>query len=56
MAAKKKSGGNTVAVVRALAEPIAKDLGLSVWDVRFLKEGGLWYLRVFIDNTEGIGI
>ena len=56
MAAKKKSGGNTVAVVRALAEPIAKDLGLSVWDVRFLKEGGLWYLRVFIDKPEGIGI
>ena len=56
MTAKKKSGGNTVAIVRALAEPIAKDLGLSIWDVRFLKEGGLWYLRIFIDKPEGIGI
>lgn len=56
MAAKKKSGGNTVAVVRALAEPIAKELGLSLWDVRFVKEGGLWYLRIFIDKPEGIGI
>lgn len=56
MAAKKKSGGNTVTVVRALAEPIAKELGLSLWDVRFVKEGGLWYLRIFIDKPEGIGI
>lgn len=56
MAAKKRSGGNTVAVVRSLAEPIAASLGLTLWDVRFLKEGGQWYLRIFIDKPEGIGI
>ena len=32
-------GGNTVAVVRELANPIAEELGLEIWDVRFLKEG-----------------
>lgn len=55
MAAKKK-GGNTVALVRQLAEPIARDLGLMVWDVRFVKEGADWFLRIFIDKPEGIGI
>ena len=27
--------------------------GTDVWDVRFLKEGGQWYLRIFIDKPEG---
>ena len=56
MAEKKKAGGNTALVVRKLAEPIAKELGLTVWDVRFVKEGGYWYLRIFIDKEEGVGI
>ena len=56
MAEKRKSGGNTVSAVRKLAEPIAKELGLTIWDVRFLKEGGYWYLRIFIDKEEGVGI
>lgn len=55
MAAKKK-GGNTVAIVGELAEPIAKQLGLTVWDVRFVKEGADWFLRIFIDKPEGIAI
>ena len=43
-------------LVRALAEPIAARLGYSLWDVRFVKEGAEWYLRIFIDKPEGIGI
>lgn len=49
-------GGNTVAAVRAIAEPIAKQLGLSIWDIRFLKEGTTWYLRIFIDKDGGVSI
>ena len=30
--------------------------GVGIWDVRFLKEGASWYLRVFIDKPEGISI
>lgn len=30
--------------------------GVGLWDVRFLKEGASWYLRVFIDKPEGISI
>ena len=49
MAEKKK---NTVEVVWELAEPIAKKLGLILWDVRFLKEGADWYLRLIIDKAD----
>ena len=49
-------GGNTVQAVSALAQPIAEQLGLSVWDVRFEKEGAGWYLRIFIDKDGGVSI
>lgn len=54
--AKKKQGGNTIEIVRNIAEPIASSLGLDLWDVRFIKEGTQWYLRIFIDKEEGISI
>ena len=54
--AKKKQGGNTVEIVRSIAEPIADSLGLDLWDVRFIKEGTQWYLRIFIDKEEGVSI
>lgn len=43
---------NTVAVVWELAEPIAENLGLVLWDVRFQKEGVNHYLRIFIDRND----
>ena len=54
--AKKKQGKNTVEIVRDIAKPIADSLGLDLWDVRFIKEGTQWYLRIFIDKEEGISI
>lgn len=51
----KKSGG-TVDKVFELAKPLANELGLDLWDVRFEKEGSNWYLRVFIDKEGGIFI
>ncbi len=52
--AKKRTGGagNTADIVRRLAEPIAEQAGVFIWDVRFVKEGADWYLRVFIDRQE----
>lgn len=47
---------NVVSIVRSIAEPVAKDLGLRLWDVRFVKEGASWYLRVFIDKDGGVDI
>ena len=49
-------GRNTVTVVEELARPIAEDLGLRIWDVRYLKEGSQWFLRIFIDKDGGVDI
>ncbi len=47
---------NTVARVEELAAPIAEEFGLALWDVRFIKEGTDWYLRIFIDKDGGVSI
>ena len=52
----KGKGGNTVAAVWALAEPLAQQLGLTLWDIRFVKEGASWYLRVFVEKEGGISV
>ena len=56
MAKGNKPIGNTAAVCREIAQPLADQLGLSIWDVRFVKEGADWYLRVIIDKPEGVDI
>ncbi len=53
MAANKKS---TVEKVEQIVSPIAKDLGLDIWDIRYLKEGASWFLRIFIDKDGGVDI
>lgn len=42
--------------VYALIKETVESQGVELWDVRFLKEGASWYLRVFIDKEEGITI
>ncbi len=57
MAEKKHAGGAGIAAVcRELALPHAESLGLSLWDVRFVKEGADWFLRYTIDKPEGVSI
>lgn len=48
--------GNTVERVWKVVEPIVNSLGLELWDVRFLKEGADWFLRIYIDKPEGVNI
>lgn len=48
--------GNTVSKVLEIITPFAEELGLDIWDVRFLKEGTDWYLRIFIDKEGGVSI
>lgn len=52
----KGKGGSTVSLVWELAEPIAHELGLELWDIRFEKEGADWFLRIFIDREGGVSI
>lgn len=48
--------GNTVSRVAEIVTPYAKELGLEIWDIRFVKEGTDWYLRIFIDKEGGVSI
>ena len=50
------AGSKTTQIVTEIVRPVIEDLGLRLWDVRFLKEGASWYLRVFIDSDNGIDI
>ena len=56
MAEEKKKRGSTTDIVRELAQPLAAELGLTLWDVTFTKEGAEWYLRIFIDKDGGIDL
>lgn len=42
--------------VRTIAEPIAVSLGLTLWDVRFDREGHDYFLRIYIDKAEHVSI
>ena len=53
-------GGNGMAnaaeKVYDLIKSTVESQGVELWDVRFVKEGASWYLRVFIDKPDGITI
>ena len=53
---KRRDGRGTVEICREIAQPEAERLGLSLWDVRFVKEGATWYLRYIIDKDGGVDI
>ena len=39
-----------------IAEPIAKENGCFIYDVEFVKEGGLYFLRIYVDRDGGIDL
>ncbi len=45
-----------IKVVWDMAKPITDDLGLTLWDVRFEKEGAGYFLRIVIDKEGGADI
>jgi ribosome maturation factor RimP len=45
-----KRTGNIAGLVYSVAEPIAKELGLTIWDIVYEKEGSQWFLRVYIER------
>ena len=42
--------------VRAFSEPVVQAHGCSLWDVEYVREGGAWYLRLYIDKEGGVDI
>ena len=43
-------------IVAKLAEPVVKQFGCELWDVEYVREGGEWYLRLYIDKVGGVDI
>lgn len=41
-------------VVAEMTLPVLAQAGLELVDVEFVKEGGHWYLRIFIDKPGGV--
>lgn len=42
--------------VRAFSQPVVEGLGCTLWDVEYVREGGDWFLRLYIDKEDGVGI
>ena len=42
--------------VRAFAQPVVEAHGCSLWDIEYVREGGEWFLRLYIDKTGGVNI
>ena len=42
--------------VRLLAEPVVADRGCELWDVEYVREGGGWFLRIYLDKEGGVDI
>ncbi len=43
-------------IVAGLAQPLAAELGLELWDVEYVREAGQWFLRVYVDKDGGVSI
>jgi len=41
-------------VTEELVQPILAELGLELFDIKYVKEGPDWFLRVFIDKETGV--
>ena len=38
------------------SEPVVQEHGCSLWDVEYIREGGEWFLRLYIDKEGGVNI
>lgn len=45
-----------IEMVEKMALPVVQQAGLELVEIEFVKEGGCWYLRIFIDKPGGVGL
>ena len=50
------SKSSIIEAVWKMAEPVAESQGVTIWDVRYEKEGADWFLRILIDREGGADI
>ncbi|GGH82095.1 ribosome maturation factor RimP [Pullulanibacillus pueri] len=48
--------GKIVETAKEIIEPILQELDLELFDLKYVKEGKTWFLRVFIDSPSGIDL
>ena len=39
-----------------LALPVVEEAGCELWDVEYVREAGIWFLRIYIDKEGGVDI
>lgn len=49
-------GKSVATVVQEIAAPIAEELNLILWDIRWLKEGSDWHLHIYLDKEGGVSL
>ncbi|MFA9380476.1 MAG: ribosome maturation factor RimP [Acetanaerobacterium sp.] len=52
----KRKHKSTVEITTEICAPVAQRMGLTIWDIRFEKEGASWFLRIYIDKESGVTI
>ncbi len=52
----KKPAKNIVGTITEALKPVINELGYSVWDIEYVKEGADYFLRFTIDREDGIDI
>lgn len=50
------ANSKVAALVEELITPGLGDMGIELVDITYSKEGGRWFLRIFIDQPGGIGL
>lgn len=48
--------GKVVSFVAENILPVLAEMDIELVDIQYIKEGGRWFLRVFIDKPGGIGL
>ena len=43
-------------IVMEIAQPVVEELGLELWDVEYVLEGGQRYLRLYLDGPDGVDL
>ena len=45
-----------VSAVEEMATPVLDEMSIELVDIVYIKEGGGWFLRIFIDKPGGVGL
>ena len=43
-------------LVAQFSRPVVESCGCTLWDVEYVREGGEWFLRLYIDKEGGVDI